>query len=124
MSNIVTISGFNNVINTIHEYYILYRLRLVDYYIKKYLNINNERDAIRLVKYLSSISKSTEEIVDILTNYFTKNIPDDIFLQKISLLIQKNNNESNIISYSLITIWISVTQAIIETQRRTLLITN
>ena len=105
---------YSIIIDKISIYYAEYKRRKIDYYIKKYLNINNEYDAIKLVKYLSTISNSTEDIVDTLTNYFKKNIPDDIFLQNISLLLQKNNEYNNIISYSLITIWISVTQAIIE----------
>ena len=105
---------YSIVIDKVIIYYAEYNRRKIDYYIKKYLNINNEYDAIKLVKYLSTISHDTEDIVDTLTNYFKKNMPDDIFLQKISLLLQKNNEYNNIISYSLVTIWISVTQAIIE----------
>ena len=104
----------SHVISLIGEYYTIYNKRSINNNIKKYLNINNEYDAIKLVKYLSTISNNTEDIVDTLTNYFNKNMPDDVFLQKISLLLQKNNEYSNIISYSLTTIWISITQAIIE----------
>lgn len=53
-------------------------------------------------------------MVDFLTKYFIENIPNDNFLQKISLLYQEYYNNDDEISYSITTLWLCITQSIIE----------
>ena len=92
-----------------------YNIHLSKYYIN---NIYNTQDAVYLLKILSYNGyNSCDKIMDRLCYLFSRSLPSDNYLAKLSLLYQEVLNTNTINEYAMLTVWSCANQAIIENER-------
>ena len=106
----------------IEEYTKLFQRKIVNikdnfylYYIRYKIYCAKEPDdLINLLQYISDTTNNTDDILNLLTNCFIKYPLSDIELQKMSQWQQIYDSELGIYSYTTITLWLSIINAIQE----------